>query len=526
MRVEGLLAAFPKLLSHSKSQHHTFVETDSVRYVYQPLENQMYVLLITNKASNIVEDLGTLRLLAKLVPDVAGGLNENSIQQNAFELIFAFDELLTAGNGYREEVTLSNIQNNLVMDSHEEKMQLMIEEKKKEAAKKAMEEKAKEIKSRQMEQMKQNFLGDPTGTMKKSMGGMQGFGGGGMPNQGLFDGFNADSNMNNNMMNSRTSAMTTSTSKSSFADDTPRVVAKGMKLGVSGETKKKENIMAAIGAEDNLSLMMGGTKKKGVSGDVLGLGTSSQPTSTPSSPLSILLEEKISVAMNREGGIESSEVKGMLTLTANTEVGSNAVVSVNKSVLASQCSSSKNWTFSTHPKVDKTSYEKTGVLNLKGGGGLPVARPVGVLRWSYNGEDSCPLTINCWPEEDGSGSIIVNIEYELKRDMTLHNVTIMVPLGTSDTPSIQSIDGQYKVDAQRGVFSWYHDVIDRKNPSGSVEFSIDGSDVGVFFPVQVMFASQSLFCPIDVTSVTSSSSGSPLPNALTKSVTPESYQVV
>lgn len=72
LRVEGLLAAFPKLVGLSTKQH-TFVETDTVRYVYQPLENNLYLLLITTKASNIVEDLGTLRLLAKVVPDVAGG---------------------------------------------------------------------------------------------------------------------------------------------------------------------------------------------------------------------------------------------------------------------------------------------------------------------------------------------------------------------------------------------------------------------------------------------------------------------
>ena len=46
--------------------------------MYQPIES-LFLLLITNKASNIVEDLETLRLLSKLVPDIAGGLGEDSI---------------------------------------------------------------------------------------------------------------------------------------------------------------------------------------------------------------------------------------------------------------------------------------------------------------------------------------------------------------------------------------------------------------------------------------------------------------
>jgi hypothetical protein len=58
-----------------------------------PLLQALYLLLVTNKASNILEDLETLRLLAKVVPEYVPSLDEDGVSQAAFELLFAFDEV-------------------------------------------------------------------------------------------------------------------------------------------------------------------------------------------------------------------------------------------------------------------------------------------------------------------------------------------------------------------------------------------------------------------------------------------------
>mmetsp|Transcript_8116 Transcript_8116/g.17277 ORF Transcript_8116/g.17277 Transcript_8116/m.17277 type:complete len:354 (-) Transcript_8116:370-1431(-) len=308
----------------------------------------------------------------------------------------------------------------------------------------------------------------------------------------------------------------------------PRVVAKGMKLGGVGGTKKKDSLMAAMAAEDGLLGGLGGSS--GNAADAFGLGLAAPAAApavpaAPTAPATIVVEEKLAVQMTREGTIESSEVKGTITYTANTEAGTMANVAVNKNVYSAKCGN--GWSFATHPKVDKKEYEQKGVLCLKGGKGFPLNRPVGILRWNYSGEDSAPFTVNCWPEDEGSGTINVNMEFELQRtDAVITDVNIVFPLGTTDPPVIESIDGQYKHDANSGMMCWHHDVIDQNNSTGSLEFSIAGHSVDSFFPVQIAFTSQSLMCPMEVTSLVSTANGSPIPNNMTVRVVPETYQCV
>jgi hypothetical protein len=293
-----------------------------------------------------------------------------------------------------------------------------------------------------------------------------------------------------------------------------------MKLGGMGGGKK-DSLMAAMAAEDNL---FGGASKGGAAGAAADFGFGAPvppPAAAPSTPLTLVLEERITVQMSREGAVEACDVKGILNLTANTDVGAAAVISVNKAQLPPA------FNFATHPKVDKKGYEQQGILSLKGGKGFPVGRGVGILRWSYGNDDAAPISINCWPEDEGSGRILVNIEMELTRkDLVLYDVNILLPLGTTEPPAIESIEGQYKHDPAAGMMCWHFDRVDANNNSaGSLEFSVSGNNPEAFFPIQIGFRSETLLCPLVITGVTNASSGAPIPNQMTKAFIPESYQV-
>ena len=54
------------------------------------------------------------------MPEYCSTFDESEIRENAFNLIFAFDEIVALG--YRENVNLAQIRTFVEMDSHEEKV--------------------------------------------------------------------------------------------------------------------------------------------------------------------------------------------------------------------------------------------------------------------------------------------------------------------------------------------------------------------------------------------------------------------
>lgn len=149
LRIEGFLSAFARLVESSSCE--TTLETESVRFLYIPLES-LNLVLVTTKQSNILEDLDTLKLLQQVLHQVCeASVTEESVLTKAFDIVFAFDEVISFG--YREPISLAQVKTFTDMVSHEETLsQLVIQTKINEERKRAQQVAAKLAKERREQQ--------------------------------------------------------------------------------------------------------------------------------------------------------------------------------------------------------------------------------------------------------------------------------------------------------------------------------------------------------------------------------------
>ncbi|GBM02437.1 Coatomer subunit delta [Araneus ventricosus] len=450
-RIEGLLAAFPKLLSGSRQ--HTFVETESVRYVYQPME-KLYTLLITTKASNILEDLETLRLFTRVIPEYCKFMDEQDIVTNSFNLIFAFDEIVALG--YRENVNMAQIRTFVEMDSHEEKVYQAVRQTQEKEAKLKSKEKARELTRARQEAMKK--------------GRSPGFGSG-----------SGSSYLPTTADTMPVAAETPAKSAYSAPSTRPTSTGKAMKLG----NKNKD-----------IDLFVDLLKSEGESVETASNAKSSVGTKATAQvhteSVHLRCEEKITVVAKRDGGVDLLEVHGIVTLNISDEKYGCIRIKIDNE-------DERGVQSQTHPNIDKELFRNSHIIGMKNSTKpFPINVDVGVLKWRFQSQDesNVPLLINCWPSENGTGGCDVNIEYELQLDtLELSDVEIHIPV--MGTPVVTECEGMYEHDSRKNRLTWKLPVIDSSNRSGAMEFSCPGKPSD-FFPVTVRFDSFSSYCNIKV----------------------------
>ncbi|KAM3723640.1 putative coatomer subunit delta [Dirofilaria immitis] len=463
-RLEGLLDAFPKLVASNKSQRqHTFIETDSVRYVFHPLDN-VHVVLITTKASNILEDLETLRLFSRLIPEYCRSNDEKEMQANLFDLIFAFDEIVALG--YRENVNLAQIRTFTEMDSHEERVFNQIKIAQERAANELMTQKAMELKKLKAEQRKSG----------RAVG------------------------------SSATALSSSSVPLTAVIDDTPVRLAVKSKAPTITRGNSKALKLGSKNVDDDQFLKQ--LRREGQIVDTFlrisdtadtddRIASEIGSTTISRAPVHIKIEEKLSASISRDGGLENGEVLGSASLLINgSQFATICVEMSNNDKYGAQ--------LQVHPNLDKKEWLQKSLLKLKSiQKSFPVNIDVGVLKWRLllSSEEMLPISINCWPNENPDGCV-VNIEYTLQAEnMTLNSIVIIIPLPPAAVPVISECEGTYEYVKSRSQLVWNLPVVDESNKTGSLEFSTPNGQVNHFFPINVRFTSTDLFCNMTVKSV-------------------------
>ena len=542
VRVEGLLAAFPKLVGAGKQ--HTYVETENVRYVYQPLEcGTMYLLLVTTKGSNILEDLEVLRLLAKTLPEYTQGqVDEEGVSFAAFDLIFAFDEIISLG--YKENVTMAQVRTFTEMNSHEEKLHKMMIQSKINDTKDVMKRKAMEIDKVKLETKLQQQ------TLQRDNYGGGGYGGGGRDSFGGSSGgyggdmrgdFGSGSSMGtyDDGRNDEFGYMGRGGGGGSFGDDRPSGGFRSQysddpyKSGASSMPQKslagpKKGMQ--LGGKPKTNQFLESLRAEGEAVDTdMGFARSEAAAPAPepvhvapSESVSLVVEEKLNVTLNRNGGLEQMDLQGNMLLEVRNE--EDALIRV-----VTNAGANAGFQFKTHPNIDKGLHANEKILGLKDPNRpFPCGSALGVLKWRFSTKDesAVPLSINCWPTING-GETAVSIEYEATEEMDLQNVVISIPCPPCRSPPVvNSCDGDFRFDARHGVMEWNIELIDASNRSGSMEFVISVADTDAFFPIDVNFSSSKTFCDIAVSSIARTTDGAPVTFSEKTMMLVDSYQVV
>ncbi|KAL6720421.1 coatomer subunit delta [Lecanora helva] len=462
-RIEGLLASFPKL-ADSGTQH-TTVEQDNVRYVYQPLD-ELYMVLITNRQSNILQDIDSLHLFAQVVTSICKSLDEREILRNAYELLSAFDELVTLG--YRENLSLNQIKTFLEMESHEERIQEIISRNKELEATEERKRKAKQLEL-QRKEMSRSGRGAtprapsyPTYTPPSRPAGLS-----------TYDSYEAEKNK-------------------SFKTTAPK--GKGMQLGKKSKTTDMfERVRGDLGAppEEPAPLISNSqpiTTEKAPSARV--------STSTDREAIHATIDEQISARLSRDGVLKTFNVKGNLQL----RISDPSLTRVKLDLVANPSYGAQ---FKTHPNVDKTQFNNSKAIQLKDTTkGFPANNSVGVLRWSATAPADTtgvlPITFTVWVNKGSDDSFTMTVEYELTGADGLQDVVVVIPYSTSE-PAISSFDAQYEVSGDS--LEWTIGTVDESNASGTFEFEAQAEDEAEFFPMNVRFSKSKPFVEVDVTSV-------------------------
>jgi hypothetical protein len=509
-RIESLLAAFPKLRESlgETSKQHTSIETSSVRYLYQKIED-LYLVVITSKQSNIVEDLATLHILSKIIPEYCGmHITEKAVVSHGFEIIFAFDEVVALG--YKENITkIEQIRTYTNMDSQEEITHERIQQNQEREAKKIAERKLKEI---EQERKERETMGLPA------------FSGPGSANPGYYGSGSSLSSMQSKS-SSKDSSISSSnkfrSSESTSRDESSYSRSNTQTKPTATKTVRKG---LQLGKKVAANTLMEQLEREGESIDIPTKASQAQQAAALE-PLNIKIIESMNCSFDRDGGLVMMDVTGEFSVNATAEEATKCQILVPFE---------GDIQFKIHPNIHRELFLDQQTIALRDKSKtFPLNTAIQVLKWRIQSqnEDDAPLKVSCWPTVGSGGHTVITLEYSLGQKFyethDLRDVSITIPIVAKGTPAAQTEEGSYFMDTRTNHLEWQIPVISADNANGSLEIQLqqwdDNGDTSWMFPITVNFSSQSTLCPINVREATNN--GEPVRYSLLKELRVNNFQI-
>jgi hypothetical protein len=465
-QVEGHLGAFPKLLSRANQ---SYVETENIRYVYQDL-GDLYFIVITTKDSNILEDLDLLSLLLDLTRQTLETqeteVNEQLVLDSSLELIFAYDECIF--DGYRQNVTVSDVKTFLKMESQEE------DEFNRE--RKAKEDKAREELRAKMQEIRRQ---------------------------------------------KRAAARS--------RDTAPQPIAVTSVVEAVEDVERPKPIRRQAAGQAGMALQKRGSPRDRAEQMILEEGLTARDRPIPKAAdvsaafagVSVKLVEIMNAGLTMDGRVEHMELEGRLI--ADSSARGTFFIQLGKEANFGRFKTRhmKQKDRKLFPDKKQLQFDSTepGETTLLG------------WRFTSVGGKDLPMSVNCWIPDPKERSTSFGCEVELN-DQTLvfAPVVLAVPVRKPRAAQVSRADGEIEVVEKEGLLKWSIPELSAENQTAELEFVVPPSDSS-FSPITVEFESETLFSGFEVVSVAAAQSDGqpnfeePVRYQVTKSLTAGQFQI-
>lgn len=449
LSLEESVKNFPK--SISPNQQHTFIETNTLRYIYLPLES-LYLLLLTNKNSNIIEDLETIRLLHKIVIELCpSGLSEENIMKNSFEIIFCFDDVVSYG--YRESVTISQVMNSLEMESSEEKLHLML-------MKARMNEAKENVKKHQMEVQKRKEAGISSNMASLSSSGYK----------------TEASDKEYKPVTSPVASQSSSSITQGVSSKIGGVAKKGMQLGKKKTEGglEKEKATAGLGQEELRKEILKQEKTE----------VKSEEFNPLKKALEILIEEKFNCSMTKEGTLNSLEIVGDVMLVFRDKSKCKCRIQLehekNKQILVKP-----------HPSLNRNAWNDQNIIELKDiNESFAVNEQIPTIKYKLSSKEIniVPFVFTYWLS---SSVLTMEIEFNSSQDRfeIIENLIVLMNFPVKESPQIKECtNSEFNLNKSKNVLEWNISNLSKQNSNSTIEIVFSSSILDEeLFPLNVIF---------------------------------------